>query len=89
MPGTISGMTFDPDGLLLDSRVDLRDGNGALLDSIRSGADGTYSFLDVAPGAYELRASATGFRPSRREDVDLMANEDEIVDLSLRNLLQP
>ena len=87
--GSISGMTFDPNGLPFDARVDLRDGNGALLDSTRSGVDGTYAFPDLAPGAYELRANAPGFRPSRREDVDLMANGEEMVDLMLRNQAQP
>jgi hypothetical protein len=44
---------------------------------------GRYSILNVVPGAYDLRITASGFRPLVRENVDVTINTVTRVDLKL------
>jgi hypothetical protein len=52
---TVSGTTQDAAGGVLANRtVRLRDSNGQIVQTVTSGADGTFTLSNVSPGTYVL-----------------------------------
>jgi hypothetical protein len=67
LPGSISGTVEDENGdPIEDADVELYDDNDQLVDSTTSDGSGDYTFTDVAPGSYTVRASMTGYRDDER-----------------------
>jgi hypothetical protein len=48
-----------------------------------SGADGRYSFTSLRPAVYDVTAELSGFRTSQRKGVQLQANQNLTVNMSL------
>ena len=62
---TVTGSVVDPAGSVIPgARVELTS-RGAVAAATVSGADGSFRFLDVAPGSYEIRVTLAGFRQTR------------------------
>jgi hypothetical protein len=60
--GTISGTVIDKSGAaLVGATVKLTRGDVALAPDLLTGDDGQYSFTKIAPGAYQITATANGF----------------------------
>ncbi|HEX7022917.1 MAG TPA: carboxypeptidase-like regulatory domain-containing protein, partial [Trueperaceae bacterium] len=55
--------------------VNVYDQEGALLSSTVSEADGSFSFITLLQGRYDLEFSAEGFEAARAEDVAVTPGE--------------
>jgi hypothetical protein len=80
---SLSGKVKSPSGTPIPnaqiSVKNLADGNGF---STKSGEDGSYKLANVAPGNYEVSASAPGFADARMS-VAMSADRDQVADLTL------
>src|SRR5207245_1513274 len=50
---------------------------------------GVYEFKALSPGAYTLKAEATGFEPFTRENVQIAANQSQQLNISLKIHVEP
>lgn len=89
LPGTVSGIVTDADGVVVDgARVGLRiTGGTGLAHTTATNADGLYEIGGVAPGQYDVRARLIGFSSSSVEKIDLLSGQNWVVDLVLRDAL--
>jgi hypothetical protein len=63
-PGTIRGTVTDPTGAVVPgAKVTLTPADLSASQEVLSGADGQFSFSNVAPGAFQIRITAAGFAP--------------------------
>jgi hypothetical protein len=77
--GTIKGTVVDQSGAVVgQARVQLTGEGHSVSRDARSGDDGQFSFLDIAPGNFRLIISASGFEPQVFSGV-LHAGEIETV----------
>ena len=92
----VAGPAPAGDGAQLAGRVCSPDGNGvqgvtiSLCEAstgrtiqVMSGLRGTYRAASLAPGTYELKAEALGFKPAVIPDIRLGAGEGRTVDVTL------
>lgn len=62
LSGSINGTVVDQSGALVAAaRVKLTGENRPLNQEVLSGADGQFSFTNIAPGSFELTITSTGF----------------------------
>ena len=82
--GALSGTVRDAEGTVLpDAQVTLRDtANNSTLTST-TGTDGGYRFALLAPGTYEARFRAAGFKTSRIAAVVVSVSEAPVLDAVL------
>jgi hypothetical protein len=66
--GSVSGTVSDQQGGRLPGASVLAQGTDATLTALSSG-DGTFRFLDLAPGAYRITATLDGFTTLVRENI--------------------
>jgi hypothetical protein len=65
--GMIGGRVVDAQGAAIPgARVQLRSTGTGVVSAVQAGAHGRFQFAYVAPGAYQLTASAPGFATARR-----------------------
>lgn len=63
-PGSISGTVLDQSGaIVVGARVRLTRDDRSPAREVLSGSDGQFAFDDIAPGAFQLNITATGFAP--------------------------
>ena len=71
---TLTGSVADPSGAVVPGVVvELRGAGSGLRQTVVSGPDGSYAFTALAPGPYEIDIESSGFKPFRRQGVDLSA----------------
>src|ERR1700680_1969312 len=82
--GSISGTVFDPQGALVVGALVtvVNTATNAHL-SIRSDANGAYSFRELAIGTYHLQVEAPGFKLYRRTNVVVNASSALLLNLDL------
>ena len=81
--GTVSGtITDEQGGALPGAIVTLTGKTGS--KTATSGTDGTYRFLGVEPGTYAVQIQMSGFRPVRRETVDVQLGKTAHVDFAMK-----
>jgi hypothetical protein len=82
--GSISGTVFDPQGAVVAGALVtvVNTATNARL-SIRSDANGAYSFREVAIGTYNLQVEAPGFKLYRRTNVVVNASSALLLNLDL------
>ncbi len=68
--GTVSGVVTDEQGGALPGATVTLTGKTAARTTV-SDAKGEYRFTAVDPGAYEITVALTGFRPMRRENIQV------------------
>lgn len=81
---TVSGTVLDPSGAAVpNAQVTLSYvSTGATAKSV-SGPDGLYSFPNLRPGIYELKASAAGFRDFVQRGIEVAIEQRARVDVRL------
>jgi hypothetical protein len=63
-PGSISGTVVDPSGAVVaGARVRLSGGDQSPSQEVLTGADGQFSFANIAPGPFQLTVTSAGFAP--------------------------
>ncbi|MFN2576485.1 MAG: carboxypeptidase regulatory-like domain-containing protein [Pyrinomonadaceae bacterium] len=81
---TLRGSISDEFGAtIVGATVTLIDANGAQ-KSATTNADGAYSFTNLAPGKYKIRAIAAGFATSEDTEVEVSVARRDPVNLSLK-----
>ncbi len=79
---TLHGQVTDPSSAVIPGASISLTGGAQPLHT-KSGADGQYAFRGVAPGSYDLTASANGFAPLTIPDVLLTAGQTKSLNLPL------
>src|SRR5512134_1297190 len=83
LTGAISGTVKDEQGAVLPGvNVTLTGRQGAQTQV--TDQNGTYRFLALNPGTYEVSADLSGFQPSRIGDLVITAGRNLEIDLTLR-----
>src|SRR5438132_4112647 len=81
---TLRGSISDEFGAtIVGATVTLIDANGAQ-KTATTNADGAYSFTNLAPGKYKIRAIAAGFATSEDTEIDVAAGRRDSVNLTLK-----
>ncbi len=86
-PGAITGLVRDSSGTpQMGVAVDLLEGPSIL--RVFTDGKGRFSVTGVAPGTYQVRASAPSFLPSLRENISLVPGAHLIINLTLSTLFE-
>lgn len=81
----LSGIITDPNGAVVaGAKVTLVNGQTQLAFICTTDDDGAYKFSLLEPGRYSLSVEATTFAKTEKPEVDLKANGEEKVDLTLQ-----
>jgi len=82
---TLRGTVTDPsNAVIAGGTVELvSEGSGAALQTHETAADGRYSFTNVAPGTYVVRAKAEGFADFTSKPVIVGASQPQTLDVRL------
>jgi len=81
----IKGTITDPSGAAVASAgVTARNAETGIARTVTSEADGTYLFLALPVGLYEVTASKSGFQDSTRSGVQLNVNQEVSIDVRLQ-----
>lgn len=82
--GSVVGIIQDPTGAVVpNATVTLTSKATGLSRETTTDQEGRYSFVNVLPGTYQIRVTATGFRPLTRENVEVSVSAVTRVDLQL------
>ena len=82
--GQINGVITDSSGgVVPGATVTAVEQATGLSRETLTGANGLYTFLSLRPTTYEVRAALTGFRSVRRTGIELLANQNLSVNLTL------
>ena len=82
--GQVAGVVTDPTGSVVPkAKVELTSKATSQVRTASSGSDGAYTFPLVAPGAYQVRVSVTGFRATLIDGVEVEVNGTTRADVKL------
>jgi hypothetical protein len=82
--GQINGVVTDSSGAVVPGvAVTAVEQQTGLARETISGANGLYTFPALRPTIYEIRAVLTGFRTIRRTGIELLANQNLTVNVTL------
>ncbi|MFZ0747555.1 MAG: carboxypeptidase regulatory-like domain-containing protein [Terracidiphilus sp.] len=82
--GSIHGTVTDPSGAVIPSSSITLSNKDGLSRSTTSDANGTFIMDHIAPGRYDLAATATGFAPFDLEDVLVFIDKTTIQNIALK-----
>lgn len=83
--GTILGFVLDSSGSVIpNAAVEATNSATHLSREIRTDAQGAYLLTFLPPGTYRLTASATGFKQTLRDAIQVAADERARVDITLQ-----
>lgn len=81
--GTLRGTVVDPSrGAVLNTPVKVTTPGGQTLTATTNDV-GVYELRDLAPGAYTVEVSATGFAPYKKEGVQITAGQTQQLNITL------
>jgi hypothetical protein len=82
--GSVVGSVTDPSGAVIpNATVTLTNNDTGIARSAKTDEGGRYSFVNVLPGKYTVKAEATGFRTLTRPDLDVNPAEVARFDVKL------
>lgn len=88
-PGTVSGVVRDAKGTpQIGALVELVNANLTVISQTFTDDQGRYSLNKVLPGVYGVKATASLFLPTLRENLHIAANSKTVVNLTLDTLYQ-
>src|SRR5215475_8871992 len=80
--GSLQGKIADQNGgMVVGATVTVTDEKGADKIATTNG-QGIYSFTDLAPGVYKLRALSSGFAPFERDGIKIVAGRNETLNIT-------
>ncbi len=75
--GSVNGTVESEGQPLADVTVEILDSTGTVVDTATTAADGAFSFSDLSPGTYTIRASKDGYESNEKSAViNAFANKD-------------
>lgn len=82
--GRVSGTVLDRTSApVAGVKVSAEQRPTGLIRTVATDEEGRYSFPDLAPAEYRIRAEKEGFRPLQRETIDVNIGSSLVVDLTL------
>ena len=82
---TVIGTIHDQaNAIIVNSKVTLTNTGTGVTKSTNTDSNGSYTFFDVRPGKYSLRAESTGFKAAQAEEFTVTVNAHQRVDLNLQ-----
>ena len=88
-PATVSGVVRDARGTpQMGAMVELMAANATVVARAYTNVRGAFSFDQVFPGTYQIKATGDSFLPTLREDLKLAARSKVIVNLTLSTLFE-
>jgi hypothetical protein len=85
--GTVSGVVRDSSGIpQIGAVVQLLRPDLSVIEAVYTNSKGAYSFANIVPGRYAIKAMGTSFLPSLRENVRVRTNA--VVNLTLNTLFE-
>ena len=82
--GSISGTVVDASGAAVpDVQVTLTNVATTAKQTITTGSDGAYTFVNVLPGKYLLEADKAGFKHVKHEGVDVQVQQGVRIDIAM------
>jgi Carboxypeptidase regulatory-like domain len=86
-PGSVSGIVRDSSGVpQIGAVVQLLRPDQSVITVVYTSSKGAYTFSDVLPGRYSVKAMGTSYLPSLRENVRVRSNT--VVNLTLNTLYE-
>jgi hypothetical protein len=81
---SLRGTIADPSGAVIPgATVTIRSADNGAIRKSATDPNGDYSFLQVAPGGYELVAEKPGFATMTKKNITLLVNTPETLDLKM------
>ena len=82
---SVNGRIVDPSGAVVpNAAVVLRNVDTSVENTTLSNGSGVYAFLNITPGRYTLKATATGFSPAEVPALTLTVSQIAAIDFSLK-----
>jgi hypothetical protein len=81
--GSIRGLVTDPSAAVVPGATVIATGNG-VTRTAKSDGQGRYTLANVPPGAYNIRADASGFVTYTQSDVNVSAGQANGLDIALQ-----
>lgn len=82
--GRIRGAVLDPSGAgVPDVQIQLLNADTGIKEQTVSGSDGSYIFLNLKPGKYNLSAQKSGFRTFDVRGIQVEPNEIHVQNISM------
>src|SRR5262245_54586651 len=81
--GDIQGIVTDPSGAAVEARITLRNMDTGRELTTKSAPDGSYSFVELPPGRYEVTGELEGFGKKVISNITLSASQRARVDIPL------
>lgn len=82
--GTIRGVVTDPSAAVIPNATVAATSASGMARSVKTDNQGHYTFANVPPGKYNVRADANGFVPFIQQDVDVPATQAVSLDIALQ-----
>jgi hypothetical protein len=80
----LSGTITDPSGAVVPgAALTLTSSQSQISATATTGSDGLYSFPNLQPGNYDLKVTASGFRPITQRNISLTINQLARIDVKL------
>src|SRR5262245_61609653 len=81
---TLRGTVKDPQGAVIrGATITLVNERNKAERTAKSSEDGTYTFAAVAPGAYMLKAEASGFKTAQQANVTIETSGTQGIDITM------
>ena len=88
-PGTVSGVVRDARGTpQMGAMVELLAANATVIARAYTNVRGGFSFDQIFPGTYQIKATGDSFLPTLREDLKLGSRSKVVVNLTLSTLFE-
>src|ERR1700733_1319318 len=88
-PATVSGVVRDARGTpQMGAMVELLAGNSTVVARVYTNVRGAFSFDQIFPGTYQIKATGDSFLPTLREDLRISSRSKVIVNLTLSTLFE-
>jgi hypothetical protein len=83
--GAVVGTVTDPTGASLDgAQIVLKNNGTNATQTVKAGSGGTFTFLNLTPGAYTVTVSNAGFKSTTQSEVTVTVGGTTRVDTSLQ-----
>jgi hypothetical protein len=88
-PATVSGVVRDARGTpQMGAMVELLAANATVVGRVYTNVRGAFTFDQVFPGTYQVKATGESFLPTLRENLRLRARSNVVVNLTLSTLFE-
>src|ERR1051325_6796647 len=82
--GSLRGQVLDPAGAVVaNAQITATNKETGVSTKIATTSAGTYSFASLLPGKYSVTVEASGFKRYVRNDVTVLADQDNVADAQL------